>query len=333
MKELGLARTSIILQTSIIWSTGLAITLLGERLNLAIGAGTAAIMIGSILLVQKRESDLKKIPIAYYLVPVAAVFLQGFSHLLRKYGYAWIDSAPIGMIISSTVSVMTMMIIMPFTNEGMPKFWGGAAPAHHRAGVAVQLPGRPVLLDSRPEGGPRAIGPHHPDLGPPDDLHLLAVFPETGGDHRPGRLRGTPLRRRGVSNCLGEVRGHLGCFLDNPDFLAGQFIQIAKKTRRSDGPPLLSAARLRFFLQNFRFGESNSYGILVLIFRSNSFSDTGMPPVNPLSSNRKLPSGLPFREYARRGEGCPHTPKGYSVGSSPALLIFSGAEILCSWCL
>ena len=125
MKELGLARTSIILQTSIIWSTGLAITLLGERLNLAIGAGTAAIMIGSILLVQKRESDLKKIPIAYYLVPVAAAFLQGFSHLLRKYGYAWIDSAPIGMIISSTVSVMTMMIIMPFTNEGMPKFWGG----------------------------------------------------------------------------------------------------------------------------------------------------------------------------------------------------------------
>ncbi len=124
MKELGLARTAIILQTSIIWSTGLAITLLGERLNLAIGAGTAAIMIGSILLVHKGESGLKKIPFAYYLIPVLAAFLQGLSHLLRKYGYAWIDSAPLGMSISNTLSVMTMIVIMPFTNERIPKSWG-----------------------------------------------------------------------------------------------------------------------------------------------------------------------------------------------------------------
>ena len=124
LKELGLARTAIILQTSIVWSTGLAIALLGERMNLAIGAGTAAIMIGSILLVHKGESELKKIPIAYYLIPVGAAFLQGLSHLLRKYGYAWIDSAPLGMSISNTFSVMTMIAIMPFTNESIPKTWG-----------------------------------------------------------------------------------------------------------------------------------------------------------------------------------------------------------------
>ena len=124
MKELGLARTAIILQTSIVWSTGLAIVLLGERLNLAIGAGTVAIMIGSILLVHREETGLKKIPFAYYLIPVVAAFLQGFSLLLRKYGYAWIDSAPLGMSISNTFSVMTMMFIMPFTHEGIPKTWG-----------------------------------------------------------------------------------------------------------------------------------------------------------------------------------------------------------------
>jgi len=124
MKELGLARTAIILQTSIIWSTGLAIALLGERLNLAIGAGTTAIIIGSILLVHKGESVRKKIPFAYYLIPVAAALFMGLSHLFRKYGYAWIDSAPLGMSISNTVSVMTMIVIMPFTHEGMPKTWG-----------------------------------------------------------------------------------------------------------------------------------------------------------------------------------------------------------------
>ena len=124
MKELGLARTSVLMQTSIVWSTGLAITLLDERLNLAIGAGTAAIMIGSILLVHKGGSEPKEIPFAYYFIPVAAAFCLGLSHLLRKYGYFWIDSATFGLSISNTVSVMTMIAIMPFTNEQMPKSWG-----------------------------------------------------------------------------------------------------------------------------------------------------------------------------------------------------------------
>ena len=121
IKEIGLARTSILMQTSIIWSTGLAIILLGERLSLAIGAGTAAIMIGSILLVEKGGSEPKKIPLTYYLIPLAAAFFLGLSHLLRKYGYAWIDSATFGLSISNTVSVMTMLAIMPFTNERIPK--------------------------------------------------------------------------------------------------------------------------------------------------------------------------------------------------------------------
>jgi len=127
MKELGLARTAIILQTSLIWSTGLAIALLGENLNMAIGAGTAAIMIGSILLVNKGEIELKKIPMSYYLIPVVAAFLQGLSHLLRKYGYGWIDSATLGMSISNTFSVVTMIAIMPFTGEGIPKSFGRQA--------------------------------------------------------------------------------------------------------------------------------------------------------------------------------------------------------------
>ncbi len=124
MKELGLARTSVLMQTSIVWSTGLAIALLGERMNLAVGSGTAAIMIGSVLLVYKGGEALKEIPFAYYFIPLAAAFLLGLSHLLRKYGYAWIDSAPLGLSISNTVSVMTMIAIMPFTNESMPKTWG-----------------------------------------------------------------------------------------------------------------------------------------------------------------------------------------------------------------
>jgi len=119
IKEIGLARTSVLMQTSLVWSTGMAIVLLGERLNLAIGAGTLAIMAGSILLVHRGKEDPTETPFAYYLIPLAAAFFLGLSHLLRKFGFFWINSAPLGLSISNTVSVLTMIVILPFTKERM----------------------------------------------------------------------------------------------------------------------------------------------------------------------------------------------------------------------
>ncbi len=123
MKTVGLARTSVLMQTSLIWSSGLAIAILGERLTLPIAAGTLAIMIGSVLLVGKADEKLKGIPTAYYLIPVAAAMFQGLSHLFRKFGFVWITSAPLGMGISSTTSTLCLLALMPFAKESPPSAW------------------------------------------------------------------------------------------------------------------------------------------------------------------------------------------------------------------
>ncbi len=125
MKAVGLARTSVLQQTSVIWSSTLAILLLGEHMTVLVGLGTLTIMIGAILLVYKGEKEQKEVSFALYLVPLAAAFFQGMSHLLRKFGFFWISSAPLGMSIGNSVAVLSLLVILPFTKEKVPASWEG----------------------------------------------------------------------------------------------------------------------------------------------------------------------------------------------------------------
>ena len=123
MKTVGLARTSVLTQTSLVWSSGLAVVFLDERMTLPVGAGTLAIMIGSILLVRKREIERREIPFAYYLIPIAAAFFSGASQLARKFGLFWISSVPLGWSIAATAATLMLLAVIPFTNEHMPNSW------------------------------------------------------------------------------------------------------------------------------------------------------------------------------------------------------------------
>ncbi|MFC1491980.1 EamA family transporter [Nitrospinota bacterium] len=123
MKTVGLARTSVLTQTSLVWSSGLAVVFLGEHMTLPVGAGTLAIMIGSSLLVHRREEDRREIPFAYYLIPLAAAFFAGVSHLIRKFGLFWIPSVPLGWSIASTTAALLLLAIIPFTGESQLRSW------------------------------------------------------------------------------------------------------------------------------------------------------------------------------------------------------------------
>ncbi len=125
MKAVGLARTSVLQQTSVIWSSTLAILLLGEHMTVLVGLGTLTIMIGAILLVYKGEKEQKEVSFALYLVPLAAAFFQGMSHLLRKFGFFWISSAPLGMSIGNSMAVLSLLVVLPFTKEKVPVSWEG----------------------------------------------------------------------------------------------------------------------------------------------------------------------------------------------------------------
>ena len=51
---------------------------------------------------------------------------QGTSHLFRKFGFFWIDSAPLGMSMSNTVATLSLVAVMCFvTEEGGIRFGEG----------------------------------------------------------------------------------------------------------------------------------------------------------------------------------------------------------------
>ncbi len=104
----GVARTAIVMQSVLIWSTALAVIFLGERLSPWIAAGSFLILIGGFLLVQEKGEDRKKIPLVYYLAPLITAFCFALTFLIRRYGLAWIPSSPLGMSVSNITGGIVM---------------------------------------------------------------------------------------------------------------------------------------------------------------------------------------------------------------------------------
>ena len=109
IKLLGLARTPILTQTGLIWSTGLAVLLLGETLTPLVTLGTLGIMAGGVLLLYDKKAIERRVPLTYYLIPVVGAAFASISHIVRKYGFVHIPSVSLGMSISNMTS-LTLLV-------------------------------------------------------------------------------------------------------------------------------------------------------------------------------------------------------------------------------
>ena len=109
IKLVGLARTPILTQTGLIWSSGLAVVLLGERLTPLMVAGTLGIMAGGVLLLYDRKAVERPVPFVYYLIPVVGVAFASISHIVRKYGFVHIPSVTLGMSISNMTTLALLL--------------------------------------------------------------------------------------------------------------------------------------------------------------------------------------------------------------------------------
>ncbi len=105
IKLVGLARTPILSQTGLVWSSGLAVVLLGEQLTPMVALGTLGIMGGGALLLYDRKALERRIPLAYYLIPVVGAAFASVSHVVRKYGFVHIPSVPLAMGISNLTTL------------------------------------------------------------------------------------------------------------------------------------------------------------------------------------------------------------------------------------
>ena len=121
---IGLARTSVMIQSILIWTSLLAVFVLGERLTLPIGLGTLAIMLGGVLLVYEGDVRKEKISPLLYLIPVAASFLFGLTFLFRRYGLALIPSAALGMgVATGTAAVCLLGAMLSNKKESAASAW------------------------------------------------------------------------------------------------------------------------------------------------------------------------------------------------------------------
>ena len=121
--KVGLARGSIVVQTSLVWSAALAYVFLGERISFGVGLGTLAIMCGSVLLLYKQDMTQKHIPLRNYFYPFVTAICLALAHLFLKSGFFWIPSAPVGMGVGTATAFFLLLVILPFTNERIPRTW------------------------------------------------------------------------------------------------------------------------------------------------------------------------------------------------------------------
>jgi transporter family protein len=123
VKRIGLARTSILLQSLLIWTAALSVLFLGERVTPGVGLGTLAIMFGAVLLVYERDNRQEKIPLWLYLLPVLAAFMFALTFVFRRYGLALVPGPSFGLWVSTGCAAVLLLGAMPFTGESAGEVW------------------------------------------------------------------------------------------------------------------------------------------------------------------------------------------------------------------
>lgn len=124
MKLVGLARSSIVTQTSLVWASLFAVAFAGERMTWLIALGTLTILAGSILLVYEKGEVQRRIPLFYYLVPLGTAVLFAMTHVFGKFGLQIIKSASLGMTAGSMTAFCLALFVLPLSVEGRaPKSW------------------------------------------------------------------------------------------------------------------------------------------------------------------------------------------------------------------
>ena len=133
----GLARAAVMNQTVLVWSSVLAVFILGEDMSPQKALGILGVMCGASLLVYDPKGDIgRRIPLHYYAIPVASALMYAFAHLVGKFAFEWISSSAFGMAIANSTSLTLLLGMLPFAQSQRDPLTGG-----DRKGLLVLLLG------------------------------------------------------------------------------------------------------------------------------------------------------------------------------------------------
>ena len=189
VEKVGVAVTSPIRATTPLFSSLMAIAVLGEQLTPAVGAGTALVVVGIIVLSLREEKSGAWLNILVTL-PLLSAFVAGSTQVIRKVGLAQITLPILGAAVTTGTSLVAVAVSLSVSRK-----W--SAVTFDRRSLGWFLPGR---LRRDPRRGqhlhvPVPVGRGH---------RRSAVEPEPAV--QPGAVRGIPAGGGGDYGAEGRGR-------------------------------------------------------------------------------------------------------------------------------
>lgn len=109
VQKVGVAVTAPLRATTPLFSSLLAIIVLGERLTLPVAAGTALVVAG-ITAISLRKADSGSWLNIYVLLPLLSSFVAGSTQVIRKIGLAQIPLPILGAAVTTGTSLIVIML-------------------------------------------------------------------------------------------------------------------------------------------------------------------------------------------------------------------------------
>lgn len=109
VQKVGVAVTAPLRATTPLFSSLLAIIVLGERLTLPVALGTA-LVVGGITAISLRKADSGSWLNIYVLLPLLSSFVAGSTQVIRKIGLAQIPLPILGAAVTTGTSLIVVML-------------------------------------------------------------------------------------------------------------------------------------------------------------------------------------------------------------------------------
>ena len=116
VEKVGVAVTSPIRATTPLFSSLMAIAVLGEQLTPAVGAGTALVVLGIILLSLREEKTGAWMNILVAL-PLLSAFVAGSTQVIRKIGLAQITLPILGAAVTTGTSLIAVAVSLSVSRK------------------------------------------------------------------------------------------------------------------------------------------------------------------------------------------------------------------------
>lgn len=125
--KIGASRSSALQAISPLIAAVIAIVFLREQATSLILAGTLAVVVGIVLVSWRPEQEIATFRWWHLLLPVAAAFLTGMNHPIRRYALSLSNEPLFFAAFMGAVSLVGFAVYLPFTTRTQGLVWNRGA--------------------------------------------------------------------------------------------------------------------------------------------------------------------------------------------------------------